>query len=231
MSKIKKSLPSLFSYINASFGLSIILIVANNSIKVSVYLLILAAILDGFDGFLARKLNSQSEYGKQLDSFADLLTFGVAPSAILWNLLIQRDIIPIPVIFIVCTFYVFTIISRLSSYNSNTEREQRFSGLPSPAGAIALCSFLLFYNDFFKNNSSYIVDVVIIVYIIFIAWLLISKISFGHVGRYLFEQYDIKKVIICTIYFTSLAIYTSIILFFSILLYTLLGVFYTLKNK
>ena len=231
MNKIKKSLPSFFSYINASLGLATVLFIANDSLEISVHLLIIAAILDGFDGFLARKLNSQSEYGKQLDSFADLLTFGLAPSTILWHLLYQRDNILTPIIFIVCAIYTFTIISRLSSYNSNTEKKVRFSGLPSPAGAIAMCSLLLFYNDFFKDNLSPTVDTIIIFYSLFIAWLLVSKISFGHVGRYLFGEYDFKKTIICTSYFTSLALYTSPIIFFSILLYTILGVYHTLKNK
>jgi len=82
--KIQKQIPNLFTLGNLTCGVLAILSIFNDELETAVYLVILAAILDFFDGFLARLLKVSGELGKQLDSLADLVTFGVAPSFMLY---------------------------------------------------------------------------------------------------------------------------------------------------
>jgi CDP-diacylglycerol--serine O-phosphatidyltransferase len=94
--RIQKQIPNLFTLGNLTCGVLAILAIFNDNLDQAVYLVILAAILDFFDGFLARLLKVSGELGKQLDSLADLVTFGVAPAFMLYAC---SDIMRVTVLF------------------------------------------------------------------------------------------------------------------------------------
>ena len=86
MNVFKKNIPNLITLLNLIFGLLAIFFSFEMQLKISSICILIGAILDFLDGAIARLLNVSSEIGKQLDSMADIVTFGVAPSFILFNL-------------------------------------------------------------------------------------------------------------------------------------------------
>jgi CDP-diacylglycerol--serine O-phosphatidyltransferase len=117
---------------------------------IAVWLIFAAMFFDVFDGFAARKLNAESLHGMQLDSLSDMVSFGVAPAMLVyvqgqaWWSTAQ----PGPWLAWLATgFYAACVLWRLAHYNtlalSGDESKEGFTGLPSPAAALALCSVML----------------------------------------------------------------------------------------
>jgi len=141
--------PNGITAVNLFLGMLATYYAFNGYSPTAANLIIIAAILDFFDGFSARILNAQSEFGKQFDSLADLVSFGVAPAAILYDILSfdflgwkwmfnNENILPLFVFIIP----VFSAI-RLARFNIDTEQKQVFKGLPTPANALIIASFPL----------------------------------------------------------------------------------------
>lgn len=149
---MKKHVPNALTSFNLLFGcLSIIASLVNNDLKLAAYFIGAAAILDFFDGFVARALNVGSEMGKQLDSLADCVSFGVAPGFIFYK------ITNIPIDFSQFNFMayipflipVFSAI-RLAKFNIDTRQTDSFIGVPTPANSlfIAAIPFVIEQNTF-----------------------------------------------------------------------------------
>ncbi|SHH65830.1 CDP-diacylglycerol--serine O-phosphatidyltransferase [Caloranaerobacter azorensis DSM 13643] len=112
--KIKGYIPNLFTFLNLSLGILAILHIIKNNYYISALLILLAALLDRYDGKIARKFNATSSIGKELDSLCDLISFGVAPSILIWH----SQLIDIGVLGIAITI-LFAIAGayRLARYN------------------------------------------------------------------------------------------------------------------
>ncbi len=148
--EIKKYIPNLLTSINLILGcLSIFASFQPNGIIDAAYFILFATIFDFADGFAARKLNAQTALGKELDSMADLITFGVAPGLILFRLMHPQFL----------SFYgnnffetllkstpalipLFSAL-RLAKFNIDPRQSDSFIGLPTPANAIFICSLPL----------------------------------------------------------------------------------------
>ncbi|HVZ55861.1 MAG TPA: CDP-alcohol phosphatidyltransferase family protein [Chitinophagaceae bacterium] len=108
-----------------------------------------AAVVDFLDGFVARLLKASSELGKQLDSLADVVSFGVAPSMILYQLLRihyarQEGGLDVSIAWLLPAFLVAcTAAWRLARFNVDQEQAHRFRGLPSPAAGLFVASLPL----------------------------------------------------------------------------------------
>lgn len=149
---MKKHVPNALTSFNLLFGcLSIIASLVNNDLKLAAYFIGAAAILDFFDGFVARALNVGSEMGKQLDSLADCVSFGVAPGFIFYK------ITNIPIDFSQFNFmayipFLIPIFSaiRLAKFNIDTRQTDSFIGVPTPANSlfIAAIPFVIEQNNF-----------------------------------------------------------------------------------
>src|SRR5690554_4585577 len=100
------------------------------------YFIFVAAILDFLDGFVARLLNAYSEIGKQLDSLADLVTFGVLPAFIVFTLL--QDIFPGTYLPFLAFFIGTQSAIRLATFNIDTRQTDRFIGVPTPANGLLI---------------------------------------------------------------------------------------------
>jgi CDP-diacylglycerol---serine O-phosphatidyltransferase len=134
--KIKAYLPNIITLLNLLCGVIGIVWVLDGNILSGAYFIILAAVFDFFDGFAARLLKVQSEMGKELDSLADVVSFGVLPGIILFAAAKSADgnsWLP-----------YFTLIVpllsayRLAKFNLDTRQSERFIGLPTPANALFL---------------------------------------------------------------------------------------------
>jgi len=121
------------------------------------YLVFAAAFFDLLDGMVARMLNVASPIGKELDSLADVISFGFVPGAILFKMM-QLNIDSVSSNEIICTFvqflpFVVTIFSalRLAKFNIDTRQTDSFIGLPTPANTLLIVSFpLILGNDRFN---------------------------------------------------------------------------------
>jgi CDP-diacylglycerol--serine O-phosphatidyltransferase len=140
---MKKFVPNAITLLNFSCGVMAIvaLLLWNNSLFASMFI-VLGAVFDFFDGMVARKLKVSSDMGKELDSLADVVTFGVAPALIATNLLLiqspkyeflqvcHRIICYIPLCMAVMSCY------RLAKFNIDDRQKTSFIGLPTPANAL-----------------------------------------------------------------------------------------------
>lgn len=140
--KIKSQLPNTITLLNLAFGvIGIIRVLDGNILEGAIFILI-AAILDFLDGFLARILKVQSPLGKELDSLADVVSFGVLPGVILFQLAqSSTEQIWLP--------YLTLIVPMLSAYrlakfNLDTRQQDRFIGLPTPANALFISTLPYF---------------------------------------------------------------------------------------
>ncbi len=139
-------LPSIFTVANMLFGFYAVVLGLRGRFAPAALLIFAAAILDSLDGRIARMTGTESDFGKEYDSLADLVTFGMAPAllAYLWGLEeLGRAGWLAPLFFLVCT------ATRLARFNVQTRKVDKryFVGLPSPAAAGALASILFVVPD------------------------------------------------------------------------------------
>lgn len=180
---MKKHIPNIITGLNLLLG-SIAVIIAFYNIKVASYLILLAAVLDFLDGFLARVLNATSEFGRQFDSFADVISFGLAPSVIIFLLLLKSSHLPS---IHIGSIYIFPFISmfivlcaslRLVRFNLESS-STGFTGLPVPAAAIFFATLALMQTE--SNGVQNMVPFILNTYLLtsataFISWLMISSV-------------------------------------------------------
>jgi len=114
-------------------------------LDIAAYFILAAAVFDFFDGFAARWLKAYSEIGKQLDSLADMVSFGVAPASIMYMMIFyatrNHDLYIIGYL-VAVSAYIIAVFSalRLAKFNIDTRQTDSFIGLPTPANAIFICS-------------------------------------------------------------------------------------------
>jgi len=135
--RIKKQIPNLFTLGNLSCGVMAILCIFKDELQPAVLWVLLAAVLDFFDGFLARLLKVSGELGKQLDSLADMVTFGVAPGCMLYALSSDIDGYVRYVFLLLPVFSAY----RLAKFNIDTRQSTSFIGVPTPVTGIMCMSW------------------------------------------------------------------------------------------
>ena len=156
------SIPNIFTLLNLFSGFAAIVLAleSKNYLIYSAVLIFAGMIFDFLDGFFARMLNKYSDLGKQLDSLADLVTFGVAPAMIVYQLLkislkVKEFSFDLPVIqiFILLSpvLIVFFSALRLAKFNIDERQFDQFLGIPTPVSAFFFASLPLL-KDFDPDN-------------------------------------------------------------------------------
>jgi CDP-diacylglycerol--serine O-phosphatidyltransferase len=153
MDNIRKGIPHLFTSLGLIAGcISIVFSVSHKDLNMAGYFILAAAVFDFIDGMAARVLKSISSFGKQLDSLADVVSFGVAPAMILCQLIILSftqssldfDYVNTTLsqsVFIYSSFLVAVFSAlRLAKFNIDLEQLKNFKGLPTPANAIFIAA-------------------------------------------------------------------------------------------
>ncbi|MHC1778181.1 MAG: CDP-diacylglycerol--serine O-phosphatidyltransferase [Lentimicrobium sp.] len=145
---IKKHIPNSITLLNLISGSVAVILAVEGKLIPAVALVGLAAVFDFFDGFLARLLHVKSEIGKELDSLADVISFGLTPSVILFCLIRENPalqshqglsgILPYTALLIAA----FSAL-RLAKFNLDTRQSTSFLGLPTPANAMFIVSLAL----------------------------------------------------------------------------------------
>jgi CDP-diacylglycerol--serine O-phosphatidyltransferase len=133
--KLKAQLPNLLTLLNLFFGVTGIIRVLEGELLEGALFVFIAAGFDFFDGFAARLLKVQSDMGKELDSLADVVSFGVLPGLILFQM--TADAIGSESYLPYLTLIVPMLSAyRLAKFNLDTRQSERFIGLPTPANAL-----------------------------------------------------------------------------------------------
>ena len=154
---IKKSIPSIITIANLFLGFTsiVLLSMSLNSqisyISTACYLILIGCILDSLDGKVARKLNVSSDFGKEMDSLADLVSFCMVPSLLIfvfYTVTFPNYFNMVSLIFF-SSFPLILGAIRLAKYNSFGEMRdsEKYLGLPTPSNAILICSIILFVNN------------------------------------------------------------------------------------
>lgn len=149
---MKKHIPNSITILNLVSGLISIYLSFQGFLYYAVLFILLGALFDFFDGLAARALEVNSKIGVQLDSLADLISFGVAPGFILFHLMLYTPNIPSWNILGVNTapFLAFMIpvfsALRLAKFNVDTRQTDRFFGLPTPGNSIFIGSLPFIIN-------------------------------------------------------------------------------------
>jgi len=208
--KTRVILPNMFTLIGVCIGLSSIKFAFDEKFTLSIIAIIVAAIIDGLDGRIARLIQGTSKVGKELDSLTDVISFGVAPAFIMyfWKL---NELGRIG--WLICLIYVVCVALRLARFNVNSGKEPSwrdnfFEGVPSPAGGVIVLMPLVYSLSeiqIFSINYDYFVPILFVL----VSILLISKVP----------TYALKKISVprnmtiflllgVALYFGLLLIYT-----------------------
>ena len=181
MVKRKYIAPNAITAANMFLGyLSITASIKGNFIQ-AIWFIILAMVCDGLDGKTARKLDAFSEFGKEFDSFCDAISFGLAPSILVYSILMQYAsasafIVPVSFIYALCG------VMRLVKFNIITVASNEkgdFSGMPIPNAAAMVCSYYLVCYYLQKNFDINLFNLDIFMAITIIAAILmVSTIKF-----------------------------------------------------
>jgi len=132
--------------LNLICGISSISAAHNGSFDLALILLLLAAVADGVDGYIARRFNG-GELGENLDSLADAVSFGVAPALLIYIGFGGED----PIVAILPAFYAVCGVLRLARFNSSvSSKKNGFEGLPITAGCVMLVTYLLLGEGFVR---------------------------------------------------------------------------------
>jgi CDP-diacylglycerol--serine O-phosphatidyltransferase len=181
MKKIKYIVPNLFTTLNLISGIVALTFLFYGNFGTALFLIMFAALFDFLDGMFARILNARSEFGKQLDSLADSVSFGLVPGFIVFLYLEValkiNSLWPEQISYIGFLLTVFAIY-RLARFNISENKSGNFVGLAVPAMAIFISSFVWYLLNFNNTFTEYLsqIPVIIIITILF-SVLMISKVS------------------------------------------------------
>jgi CDP-diacylglycerol--serine O-phosphatidyltransferase len=163
---MKTHIPNVITGLNALTGAVGCVMVMYGDLGIGLYFVAIAAFFDLLDGLSARLLNVKSEIGKQLDSLADMVSFGVLPTLVMYRLMdaagggffsFVKNMIsghePDPTRFLVYSAFLIVPFSayRLAKFNIATDQDNEFRGLPTPANALMITTLAAYYYDFFES--------------------------------------------------------------------------------
>lgn len=251
-----KQIPNLFTLLNLLFGCIAIVYTLQNGIVITAdaegALLLdipekiwmaslfigLAAVVDFLDGFVARLFNANSEMGKQLDSLADVVSFGVAPGMIIYQFLRlsfaqEEGGIDTSVLWLVPAFILPCAAAwRLARFNLDNSQSFSFKGMPVPAVGIFVASLPLIY---WNVNEAWIQELLLNKWFLYalvavLSWLMVSNLP---LMAFKFKDYSIKnnlhKLLLLIIAVVAFVIVKWLAIPITVLAYVLLSLLF--KNK
>ncbi|MBT8305218.1 MAG: CDP-alcohol phosphatidyltransferase family protein [Bacteroidia bacterium] len=168
---MKRFIPNFVTMLNLVSGSIAVLFAVNGNMTAAAFFVFLGIIFDFFDGLLARKLKVQSELGIQLDSLADMVTCGVVPGIVMFNLLLLATEHPVsswssydlntnsnwigfnlPILPLFGFLITVASAYRLGKFNIDEDQQEYFRGLPVPANTLLILSLPLIME--FQNNDA-----------------------------------------------------------------------------
>jgi CDP-diacylglycerol--serine O-phosphatidyltransferase len=203
-------------------------------LETAAYFILAAAVFDFFDGFAARWLKAYSATGKELDSLADMVSFGVAPASIMYALLLPaaaKHGLSVEIYtcgwFITVLAFIIAVFSalRLAKFNIDTRQTDSFIGVPTPATALFICSLAFMSSGssslaMLTGNMFFLLAVIIVFSYLMVAELPLFSLKFKSFDwksnrmRYVFIA--LSALILIILHWTGLAVVISVYIILSI---------------
>jgi CDP-diacylglycerol--serine O-phosphatidyltransferase len=140
------TIPNILTLVNLLLGCVSVTFAVQGNLTLALGCIVGAAVCDFLDGFAARLLHRYSDIGKQLDSLADLISFGFAPAFMLFMAIKNDTSINVPAL---CTFFPFLLVAfsalRLAKFNIDERQTSSFIGLPTPANGLFFSTLAILY--------------------------------------------------------------------------------------
>lgn len=198
---VTKHIPNTLTSCNLISGCIAIVFALSANYTMALTFIVVGAVFDFFDGMSARLLGVSSPIGKELDSLADVVTFGVAPSSMIYTLLLTlsksgwNETLAFAVPYVAFVMAAFSAI-RLAKFNLDERQTTSFIGLPTPANALFWGALIVGGEEMLAEQSNVILLLVALVFLS--SWLLVAEIpmfalKFKHWG---WHENKIKYVFI-----------------------------------
>ncbi|MBM7870524.1 CDP-diacylglycerol--serine O-phosphatidyltransferase [Clostridium pascui] len=168
----KNAVPNIFTLSNLAFGVLSLIMTFQGDYKMASLFILIAGLIDRYDGRVARFLDVSSEIGKELDSLADLVSFGVAPSILVFNLYSFSELGLLG--YLLLLIFPMSGAYRLARYNI-TSFDGLFTGVPITAAG----SFLALYSLLTMDRA--VQPILPIILVVMFSYLMISKLRFKKV--------------------------------------------------
>lgn len=195
MKKLYSWVPNFLTICNLLCGCLAIYFAIFRSFELVFWAIIAAAVFDFLDGFAARMLDARSPIGGDLDSLADMVSFGVAPAMTLFALL-QVSIGATAVIMPYYAFAAFALAAfaalRLAKFNVDTRQTEEFRGLPTPAMSLFFVSLAVVYNNVWPLESLCGLSVLGVMLVLFCGLMVCDMPMFS----FKFKSFGLKKNIL-----------------------------------
>ncbi len=216
-------LPSIFTMGNIMLGFAAIVRGLDGDFRDAAILILFAVVLDGLDGRIARLTGTESDFGKEFDSLADVISFGTAPAllAFLWGLQEYGRIgWLVPLYFLICTSI------RLARFNVQTKKvdSKSFVGLPSPAAAGTVCWLLFLSGEWFGEIPPKWLEVVMLLSLVVVGSLMVSTFRYPSLKKIdLRQRVSYRVALLVAAGILVLAVRPAVFLLSASLIYTLAG--------
>lgn len=196
--------------------------------EIAAIAIFVAMIADAFDGRVARMTNTESPFGAEYDSMADMVSFGIAPALVAYSWSLQSLG---KLGWLAAFIYTASAALRLARFNTQVgiQSSRYFQGLPSPAAAALIASYVWFCQT--HAISGYVINVLTAVITLLAGVLMVSNVRY-----YSFKEFDLKgkvpfvTVVLLVLVFASVSIAPPAILFFSFFIYAVSGPAMTLNR-
>jgi CDP-diacylglycerol--serine O-phosphatidyltransferase len=224
MVKVSRSIvPSFFTVGNMFCGYYSVISAFNGDISLAAWMIFAGAFLDAMDGKIARFTKSSSKFGVEYDSLADVITFGFAPSFLLYSVYAAN----LGVVGVLLSFLPLLFGSiRLARFNIQLKGFDKdyFTGLPIPIAALTLSSFVIFSDYFFENAGKFPKTMIILVFVVSI--LMVSTIRYETMPNLNFKgsAKDKIKVILVILGAFLMILFPRIVVFPFMVFYILAGI-------
>ena len=175
--RFNQHLPSIFTLINLFLGFIAIINIQQGHYVIACYVLLVAGAFDSVDGKLARMLGIPTNFGKEIDSLADMVSFCLAPSLLVYALYTQN----MPGISgeVIASAPLIMGAIRLARFNTIEDKPtDSFVGLPTPANALAIASLVLFMEHTKLENPEYSQPRLLLPLILSLSYLMVSRIKY-----------------------------------------------------
>ncbi len=172
------NLANIVTFANISLGIVAMYFIQQGNFPVAIILAWIAGAFDILDGKIARKYHLSCEFGVQLDSFADFISFVVMPSFLLFYALTKHNSFETLIAGVIFLYYIISGLRRLIDFNLKSEAgsvTKYFEGVPTPLGAILLWVLYLLYSYEIVSNVY-----IILLFVVVIGYLLNSKVKIPH---------------------------------------------------
>ena len=228
MPKIKPYLPTIVSMGNLTCGFVAIIFIINKELSYAAWLVIAAMVFDGLDGQIARMIKTKIAWGGQIDSLADMLTFGIVPAFLIGSTNAFSSNIAI---WFVCFFFTLCAAIRLARHNvqddSKAERCEYFTGLPTTLAGGTVASLILLDSYLKTTVGMPIVSKSLPSITFILGILMVSKIQYIKIIDVLRKKHDLAHLVMIIGVFSTLLVlfilYPHIMLSLGFCVYIIIG--------